>query len=110
MTLRGERGLGAIAVILALLIGALLYFGYFRMQSAMSEKKTTISAIDASRAFACRTNRQTVERDIQMWLVNHPGETPSFAALTADGAHIPSCPEGGAYSLEGVQVRCSKHD
>jgi len=109
MTWRNQRGLGAIALIVALLIIAVLYLGYFRMQSAMSEKKTTITAIDNSRAFACKTNRQTVEREIQMWLVNHPGETPALAALAADG-HVATCPEGGTYSLEGVQVRCSKHD
>lgn len=105
-----QRGLGAVAVILALLIAAILYLGYFRMQSATSEKKTGVSAIDASRAFACKTNRQTAERDVQMWLVSHPGETPSFAALESDGARIPTCPEGGTYSLDGVQVRCSKHE
>jgi Tfp pilus assembly protein PilX len=110
VTLRSQRGIGLIAVIVALLIVAVLYLGYFRMQSAMSERKTAVTAIDSTRAFACKTNRQTVEREIQMWLVNHPGETPSFAALEADGAHIPSCPEGGTYSLDGLQVRCSKHD
>jgi len=110
MTLRSQRGIGVVAVILALLVIAVLYFGYFRMQSAMSEKKTMVTAIDNSRAFACKTNRQTVEREIQMWLVNHPGETPSFAALETDGVHIATCPEGGIYSLDGMHVRCSKHD
>jgi type II secretory pathway component PulJ len=110
VTLRSQRGIGLIAVIVALLIAAVLYLGYFRMQSAMSEKHTAVTAIDTTRAFACKTNRQNVERDIQMWLVNHPGETPSFAALEADGARIPRCPEGGTYSLDGVHVRCSKHD
>ena len=110
MTLRSQRGFGMVAVILALLVLAVLYFGYFKMQSAMNEKKTTVTAIDNTRAFACKTNRQTVEREVQMWLVNHPGETPSFAALEADGAHIATCPEGGTYSLVGMQVRCSKHD
>ena len=110
MILRAQRGIGVIAVILALLVVAILYLGYFQMQSAMSQKKTTVTAIDNTRAFACRTNRQTVEREVQMWLVNHPGETPSFAALEADGAHLATCPEGGTYTLVGAQVRCSKHD
>ncbi len=107
---RAERGLGAVAVILALLIVAMLSLGYFRMQSAMNEKKPAVTAIDTSRAFACKTNRQTLEREIQMWLVNHPGGTPSFAALEADGARIATCPESGTYLLERMQVRCSKHD
>jgi hypothetical protein len=105
-----QRGIGAVAVILALLIAAVLYLGYFRRQSATSDTKAGLSAIDASRAFECKTNRQTAERDVQMWLVNHPGETPSFAALESDGARIPTCPDGGSYTLDGVQVRCSKHD
>lgn len=105
-----QRGLGAVVLILALLIAAALYVGYSGMRSATSATKTTVSTIDSTRAFACKTNRQTAERDVQMWLVNHPGESPSFAALEADGAHIPTCPEGGTYSLDGVQVRCSKHE
>jgi hypothetical protein len=104
-----QRGLGAIALILALLVAALLYLGYVQMSSTMKATKTTVAAVDNTRAFACRTNRQTVEREIQMWLVGHPGETASFAALESDGAHIASCPEGGTYSLEGGRVTCSKH-
>ena len=110
MISRSERGLGGIAVIIALLIAALLYLGYFRMQSTTSETQRGIAAIDNSRAFACRTNRQGVEREIQMWLVNHPGEVVSFAALESDGAHIATCPDGGTYSLDGVRVHCSKHE
>lgn len=110
MTPRSQRGFGAVALILVLLLVAALYFGYLQMRSAVGEQKHTVGAIDASRAFACKTNRQTVEREIQMWLVNHPGETPSFAGLEADGIHIPSCPEGGTYSLDGLTVRCSRHE
>ena len=110
MTPRGQGGFSGIVLVIVLLIAALLYLGYFHMQSAVSEKKTTIPAIDASRAVACRSNRQNVERDIQMWLVDHPGEAPSFAALETAGVRIPRCPEGGEYSLDGVHVRCSKHD
>lgn len=110
MTPHSQRGFAAIGLIVALLLIALLYFGYLQMRSVVGEQKQTVSAIDATRAFACKTNRQTVEREIQMWLVNHPGETPSFAGLEADGIHIPSCPEGGAYSLDGPSVRCSRHE
>jgi hypothetical protein len=110
MKMGSERGLGGIAVIVALLVAALLYLGYFRMQSTTSETQRGIAAIDNSRAFACKTNRQSVEREIQMWLVNHPGEVASFAALESDGAHIATCPDGGTYSLDGFRVRCSKHD
>jgi hypothetical protein len=44
-----------------------------------------------------------------MWSVNHPGETVSLAALEADGAHVPACPDGGELSLAGTSVRCSVH-
>jgi Tfp pilus assembly protein PilX len=104
-----QRGFGAIVLIAVLLVAALLYFAYFRTQSGVSEKKTAVSAIDNSRAFACKTNRQTVEREIQMWRVNHPDEAPSLAALEADGAHVATCPEGGTYSLIDGAVVCSRH-
>ena len=110
MTLRSQHGFGAIVLVLALLLIGVFYLAYLHTRSAVGEQKRTISAIDATRAFACRTNRQTVEREIQLWQVNHPDEPPSFAALEADGIHIPSCPEGGTYSLDGLSVRCSKHD
>jgi hypothetical protein len=106
----GQAGLGAIAVIIALLITALLYLGYVSTQSATTELKRTVSAVDNSKAFACKTNRQTLEREIQMWLVNHPGEPPSFAALQADGGGRATCPEGGTYAVDGMRVGCSKHD
>ena len=111
MTLRSsQRGLGAIALILALLLIGVFYLAYTHLRSTVGERQRTVTAIDATRAFACKTNRQTVEREIQLWQVNHPGEPPSFAALEADGIHIPSCPEGGTYSLEGLSVHCSRHD
>ena len=110
MTALRQDGFSGILVIIALLIAALLYFGYSRLQSGVSEKKTTITAIDASRAVACRSNRVNIERDIQLWLVDHPGEAPTLAALEATGVRIPPCPEGGAYAVDGVHVRCSKHE
>jgi hypothetical protein len=104
-----QRGLGAIALILALLVAALLYVGYVQMNSTTPAIKTTVAAVDNTRAFACKTNRQTVEREIQMWLVNHPGETPTFDSLESDGVHMATCPEGGTYALVGMHLTCSKH-
>jgi len=98
-----------VAVLLALLIAAALYFGYFHFQSVTGEHAKGIAAIEATRAVACRTNRQSIERDIQLWAVNHPGETPTLAALQAEGLRIPSCPEGGRYEIVGQQVQCSVH-
>lgn len=107
--LQAQSGFGFVAVLLALLIAATLYFGYFKLQNATSEKATSIAAIDATRAVACRSNRQNIERAITMWSVSHPDEAPTLRALEADGVRIPSCPEGGRYSLTGREVHCSKH-
>lgn len=105
----GRNGFTFVSVLLALLIGAALYFGYFRPQGTSGERSTGITAITTSRVVACRTNRQNIERDITLWSVHHPGEPPTFAALQADGLRIPSCPEGGRYEIAGTEVHCSMH-
>jgi hypothetical protein len=104
-----ESGFGFVAVLLALLIAAALYFGYFHFQGSSGEHAKGITAINAARAVACRANRQNIEREIQLWAVNHPDETPTFAALQAEGFRIPSCPEGGQYEIVGDEVECSVH-
>ncbi|OFV89080.1 MAG: hypothetical protein A3J75_08980 [Acidobacteria bacterium RBG_16_68_9] len=106
---RSQQGASFMAVIVAMLIVGALYLGYLRLQTASTERAAGIAAIDASRAVACRTNRQTIERAFAMWSVNHPDELPSLAALKADGIGLPSCPEGGQYEIDGRQVQCSKH-
>ncbi len=107
--LRNERGLGFVAVLLALLIAAVLYFGYFHFQGAMNERQSGQNALDATRAVACRTNRQMIERDLVIWSADHPDEPPTLAALAASGIRVPSCPEGGRYDVVGREVTCSKH-
>lgn len=108
--LHDSRGMSFVSVLAAMLILALLYFGYFRMQGMMNEQSVGITAIDASRAVACRTQRQAVEREIDLWSVDHPDESPTLASLERAGVHIPSCPEGGVYSVEGKRLHCSLHD
>jgi hypothetical protein len=108
-SLASESGFGFVAVLMALLIAAALYFGYFKMQDMGSAQRGGIAAIDASRGVACRSNRQTIERALVMWSVNHADEAPSLAGLERDGIGVPSCPEGGNYELTGSSVRCSKH-
>ena len=108
--LRNQRGFGFVSILLTLLILAVLYFGYFKMQNTMSGSRSAgISAINTSRELACRTQRQQIERDVMMWSVNHPDEPPTLAALQHDGLHIPACPEGGQYSVDGRAVHCSVH-
>ena len=108
--IESTRGAALVSILLALLIAAALYFGYFKMQNTMSGGRSAgIAAIDSSRAVVCRTQRQQIERDIMMWSVNHPDEPPTLAALQHDGLHIPDCPEGGRYSIDGREVHCSLH-
>jgi competence protein ComGC len=107
--IRNQHGFGFVSILLALLIVAALYFGYFKMQNEMSGRSVDLSAIDASRAVACRTQRQQIERDITLWAVNHPDEPPTIAALQHDGLRIPACPEGGQYAIDGREVHCSVH-
>ena len=107
--LRDERGAGFVAVVIALLIAAALYFGYFKVDGSQGERRGGIAAIDSTRDFACRTNRQTIERSLMMWSASHPDEAATLAALEDDGIDTPSCPEGGHYDLRGNSVVCSKH-
>jgi hypothetical protein len=100
--LRRQNGLGAVALIVALLIVALVYFGYYQMQDAMQAPRRATTTIDASKAFACKSNRQTAEREVQMWLVNPPARPPRRGRL--DGA----LPEG-EYRSRACRFSGSKH-
>ncbi len=104
-----ERGAGFMSVLVALLIAAALYFGYFQFQNTEANRTGPITALDATREFACHTNRQTIEREITMWLVSHAGDVPSLAQLEEEQGTLPTCPEGGTYSLSGRKVLCSVH-
>jgi len=105
-----QRGVGFVSILLTLAILAVLYLGYFKMQNTMGGSRSTgITAINASREVACRTQRQQIERDIVLWSVNHPDEPPTIAALEHEGLRVPSCPEGGQYSIDGREVHCSVH-
>jgi hypothetical protein len=104
-----ESGLGFVSILMALVILAALYFGYFHFQAGVVDLKQGKTAIDLSRDFACRTNRQTIERALTMWRVNHEGENPSLEALATSQTSLPVCPEGGRYSLAGGHVQCSVH-
>jgi len=96
--------------LLALLIAAALYFGYFKLQNPRNDRALGISAIDASKTVACRANRENIVRAIALWTVSHPDETPTIAALQKDGLHLPSCPAGGHYDIVQREVRCSVHN
>lgn len=103
-----ERGIGAITLILALLIAALLYAGYLRLHRAgeSTAPDSPATAVDHTKAFACATNRRTVERELGMWAVNHPDEAATLEAVGSAAR----CPTGGTYRLDGRRVLCSQHE
>ncbi len=104
-----QRGMSFVTVLVAMLILAALYFGYFKLPNVGGERAGPVVALDNSKAVACRTNRQNIERSIQLWSVDHPGEQPTIRALQSGGIHIPSCPQGGRYTIVDHEVHCSVH-
>ncbi len=108
--LADQRGIGLLAVLVALLVAAALYVGYFRVAYSGGRRPVGVQAIDASRALACRTQRQQIERDLVAWTVTHADAVASLEALAADGIRVPGCPEGGRYTLRGQVVSCSVHE
>jgi uncharacterized protein HemX len=107
--LSSESGASFVAVVMALALGAALYFAYFQTQGTISDQKVGIAAIDTSKSFACGTNRQTIERQLTSYLVEHDGDVPTLDGLDAALGPLPSCPEGGDYALSGHTVTCNKH-
>ena len=79
--LRNQHGFSFMSVLLALLIAAVLYFGYFKLGDTSGERSKGITAINVSRDVACRTQRQNIERDITMWSADHGDEPPTIEAL-----------------------------
>ena len=104
------RGFTFVSVPMALLIVAVLYFGYFHMAANEGAKSVGIQSLQTSKAIACRTQRQQIERDVQMYAATHDDVPPrSLDDLAQSGIRVPSCPEGGRYQLSGSHVICSLH-
>jgi hypothetical protein len=105
----GEGGGTFTVVLAALVIVAALYFGYFKLGDTTSQRSSGVTAIDSSRAVACRSNRQALERALLAWSQMHDGSISTLDAAAAEGIRIPACPEGGRYTLSAGNVRCSLH-
>jgi competence protein ComGC len=103
-------GFSFVSFLVALVIVAVMYFGYFRMASTSGEKSVGIQSLDAAKGVACRTQRQQIERDVSLYTANHEQPPGSLADLERAGVLIPSCPEGGRYALAGSHVTCSRHN
>lgn len=109
---RCQRGLGAIATIVSLLIVAFLVFSYMQNQASSVQGGTAgspIAAVDKGRAAACLAQRHTIEREIVAWQVEHD-EPPTIGALESAGFSVSRCPDGGHYSISGRNVYCSLHN
>jgi len=106
--LGNQRGAGFVGIVVVLLILLVLVMGYVRLHMG-GERAKRVTAVDASRGVACRVQRQQLERDIMVWSVDHPDDPPSIPALAASGLRVPSCPEGGQYSVTARAVVCSVH-
>ncbi|MBI4515466.1 MAG: hypothetical protein HY699_06595 [Deltaproteobacteria bacterium] len=104
-----EGGFSFVSILLAMLLLAVLYFGYFRLSSSSGEKGAGIQSLQTSKGIACRTQRQQIERDVQAYSMSHDGPPHSLAELEREGIRVPSCPEGGRYALAGIQITCSTH-
>ena len=107
--LRSQAGASFAAVLMALVLVGALYFGYFEMQQVSGERSVGIASVDKTKSFACRMNRQTIERQMGSWTASHDGDVPTLDDLDAEVGPLASCPEGGSYSLEGHAVHCSQH-
>jgi len=66
--------------------------------------------IEKGREAACTANRVGGRLNVNMWLMQNQGQTPTMEALNAAGMRIQPCPDGGTYTfLEGGEIHCSKH-
>lgn len=106
-----ERGYAIIVILIALVIVAILSMKQLNPSGKVGEVRDARTRIDQSKATACSANRTVLLQEVQMWKVNHPVEKMSLSAVEASGRRLPSCPEGGVYSLsaDGRQVYCSQH-
>jgi competence protein ComGC len=108
--LRSERGAAGLAsMLMVLLILGALYLGYAGMPDFRAKRGTGPAQVEAARDVACKMQRQQIERDIEVWKIDHSDEEPSLAALRSSGINIPACPERGTYDVHGSSVVCSVH-
>ncbi|MBN1476099.1 prepilin-type N-terminal cleavage/methylation domain-containing protein [Candidatus Sumerlaeota bacterium] len=97
-----------VVVILMVLVGGYSHFGGFG--ESVSEG-TAQMAMDRANDTACRMSRASVAGNVEMWLVNHPGMTPTTASLQESGISM-RCPHsrtGGMYVYIDGEVYCTDH-
>ena len=104
-----NKGFYLIGLLIALVI-IMILVGYQMGGNKKENLPPAKTQIDRGKAAACTANRRALETQIQMWMIQHPGETPTIEKLKQARISIPRCPAGGTYSItpEG-KVVCSIH-
>lgn len=106
---KNNKGFYFLSLLMALVI-IMILMGHYLGGDKEQPKPDPLTYIDKGKSTACIANRNQIETNIQMWLINHPGETPTIEKLRQSGYSVPQCPEGGVYTIkpDGKTI-CSKH-
>ncbi len=104
-----NKGFFFISILMALVI-IMILSGYMLGGDKKENIPPAKTYIDRGSDTACTANRQVLETQIQMWMISHPGETPTIEKLKQSGVNVPTCPAGGTYTIDSnYKVHCSKH-
>ena len=107
--LRKNKGFFFISILMALLI-IMILSGYMLGGDKKENIPPARTYVDRGSNTACTANRQVLETQIQMWMISHPGETPTIEKLKQAKQNVPRCPSGGTYTIDSnYKVSCSKH-
>jgi hypothetical protein len=106
-----NRAFTFISILIALVIIAILTGYYFKKDEKTGDVGLYMMSMERSKRAACLANRNVYEGYIQAWLASHPGEEVTPEKLRAAAYSVPTCPEGGTYTIEPDNtVSCSIHD
>jgi prepilin-type N-terminal cleavage/methylation domain-containing protein len=113
MLAHAHRGFGLIeimvvVVILMIMVGGYSHFGGF---GDGVDQGTAQMAMDRANDTACQMSRAAAAGNVEMWLVSHPGQTPTTASLRESGISM-RCPHsrsGGTYVYIDGEVYCTDH-
>lgn len=105
-----NKGFYLIGLLIALMI-IMILTGKFMTGDEKSGTEGAIHSLDKSKAAACSANRMSLQTQLQMWSISHPGEEITLEKLRAANYSIPKCPAGGEYSISKQgYIHCSIHD
>ncbi|NQU43152.1 hypothetical protein HQ520_07690 [bacterium] len=107
-----RRGFYLIGLLIVLAIIAILTYKQLAPEEKANQVNMATMSINRSKNTACNVNRNLVQNQISMWEINHLGEKPTLDKLQQGTSSVPSCPEGGQYTIgaDGRTVYCSIHN